>query len=45
MVEGEPITDARSSVMSYNGKAIVPERAHHCDEFRADRSLMPGPGV
>jgi hypothetical protein len=45
MVEREPITDARSPVMSYNGKAIVPERTHHCDEFRADCSLMPGPGV
>ena len=45
MVEREPITDARSPVMSDYGKAIVPEGVHHCDEFRADCSLMPWPGV
>jgi hypothetical protein len=45
MVERESITNARSPIMSYNGKAIVPERVHHCDQFRADCSLVPGPGV
>src|SRR5215470_9395552 len=45
MVEREPITDARSPVMSDNGEAIVPERVHHCDEFRADCSLVPRTGV
>ena len=45
MVECEPITDARSPIMPYDGKALVSERAHHCDEFRADCSLMPRPGV
>ena len=40
MVERQPITDARSPVMSYDGKAIVTKRAHHCDELRPDCSLV-----
>ena len=45
MIEREPIADARAPVMSDDGKAIVPERVHHGDEFLADRSFVPRPGV
>ena len=45
IVQREPISDPRASIVANDGEAVMAERAHHGHEFVARGPLVPGPGV
>ena len=45
IIQREPISDPRASIVANDGKAVMAERAHHGHQFVARGPLVPGPGI